>query len=94
MVIIKDQANIHMFKVTIETIEEGVKYVQSQQIKYRNDVIYVVLVFLLLTVNIFHTFFHCFYYYFEQVKVSWGKLETLVFRYKKQTSIKVYFYEM
>ena len=70
MVIIKDQANIHMFKVTIETIEEGVKYVQSQQIKYRNDVIYVVLVFLLLTFNIFHTFFHCFNIYFEQVKVS------------------------
>ena len=39
--------NIYFFKVTMETLEKGVKYVQSD----------VVLVFLLLILNIFHTFF-------------------------------------
>ena len=38
--------------------ENGVKYVQSQQYKYQKDV---VLVFLLLILNIFHTFFLGFY---------------------------------
>ena len=33
------------------------KYVQSQQEKHQNDVNDVFLVFLLLTSNIFHTFF-------------------------------------
>ena len=43
-------------KSTIETLERGVKYVQSQQLKHQNAVIDVVLIFLLLTLNIFHTF--------------------------------------
>ena len=36
---------------TIETLEKGVKYVQSLQLKHQNDVIEVVLVFLLLTLK-------------------------------------------
>ena len=40
----------------IETLRKGVKYVQIEQQKCQNDVIGVVLVFLLLTWNIFHTF--------------------------------------
>ena len=64
-------------KLTIETLEQGMKYVQSQQQRYKNDAIAfglntkgysvslpiqsecggVVLEFLLLTLNIFHTFF-------------------------------------
>ena len=45
-------------KSKIETLEKGVKYVQSLQQKYQN-VIDAVLVFLLLTLNLFHIFlFH------------------------------------
>ena len=40
----------------IETLRKGVKYIQIEQQKCQNDVIGVVLVFLLLTWNIFHTF--------------------------------------
>ena len=36
---------------TTETSEKGVKYVQSLQLKHQNDVIEVVLVFLLLTLK-------------------------------------------
>ena len=32
-------------KLTIETLEKSVKYVQSQQWKHENDVVYVVMVF-------------------------------------------------
>ena len=57
-----DPANIYFSKsATIETIEEGVKYVQGQQYKHQNDVSDVVLVFLSLTLNVFHTFFYCYY---------------------------------
>ena len=37
---------------TIETVEKGVKYIQKKRLQHD-----VVLVFLLLTLNIFHTFF-------------------------------------
>ena len=40
----------------IETLEKGVKYVQVNNEKYQS-VIDIVLVFFLLTLNIFHTFF-------------------------------------
>ena len=43
-------------KSTIITLEKGVKFVQSYQWKHQNDVIDVVLLFLLLTLNIFHIF--------------------------------------
>ena len=48
-------------KSTIETLEKGVKYVQKNTKKYQNDAIDVVLMSLLLTLNIFHTFFYCFH---------------------------------
>ena len=48
---VQAQSQIDLF----ETLEKGAKYVQS------NDFIEVVLVFLLLTLNIFHIFFYCFY---------------------------------
>ena len=55
-------------KPTTETLEKGVKYVQSYQQKHQN----VVLEFVLLTLNIFHTFFSCFSIFdFGQVNVSW-----------------------
>ena len=54
-------ANIYLFKVTIKTLEKGVKHVDD-----------VVLLFLLLTLNIFHTFFSGVSIVdFEQVNVSW-----------------------
>ena len=55
---------------TIETLEKGVKYVQSQK-KHQNDAIDVVLVFLILPLNIFHTIFYFSIVEFEQVNVSW-----------------------
>ena len=39
----------------IETLEQGVKYVHSEQERHQNDAIGIVLVFLLLTLSIFHT---------------------------------------
>ena len=48
-------ANIYMFKVNNKS--RGVKYVQSKQWKHQNNVSDLVLVFLVLTLNIFHTFF-------------------------------------
>ena len=46
-----------MFKVTKETLKNDVEYVQSQEQRQQNDVTDVVLVSLVLTLNIFHTFF-------------------------------------
>ena len=48
-------------KSMIETVEKGVNYVQTSEVD---------LVFLLLTLNILHTFFYCFYCYFEQGNVN------------------------
>ena len=45
-------------KFIIETLEQGVKYVQ---VNNKDSAIGVVLVSLLLTLNIFHTLFQCFY---------------------------------
>ena len=42
-------------KLTIETLEQGVKYFQSQQSRHQNDASGVVLMSLLLTLNMFHT---------------------------------------
>ena len=44
-------------KLRIEMLEKSVKCIQSLQQKYQNDVTEVALVFLLLTLSIFHTFF-------------------------------------
>ena len=48
-------------KATMETLEKGVKYAQSWRKRHLKDVIDVVLVSLWLTLNIFCTFFYCFY---------------------------------
>ena len=44
-------------KSTTETLGKRAKYIQSLQQKHQNDACDVVLVFLLLTLNIFHAFF-------------------------------------
>ena len=44
-------------KLTIETLEQGVKYVQSLQQRHQNDAIGIACMSLLLTLNIFHTLF-------------------------------------
>ena len=44
-------------KSTIETLEKGVEHILNEKQANQNDVNDVVLVFLLLTTNIFHTFF-------------------------------------
>ena len=49
--------NIYLLKVNIRTTKKGVKHVKSQQYKRQDDVIDIVLVFLLLTLNIFRSFF-------------------------------------
>ena len=49
-------ASTDVFKATIETLEKGVKWIQSEQ-NHQNDVIDVVLVFSLLTLNIFSHIF-------------------------------------
>ena len=65
-----------MFKLTIEILEQGVKYVQSYSEGHKNSVIDVVLVFSLLVLNIFQNMFlYCFYclliVYFDQVNAVW-----------------------
>ena len=49
------QPTITYLKLTIETLEQGVKYVHSKQLRHEKDAIGIVLVSLLLTLNIFHT---------------------------------------
>ena len=44
-------------KLTIETLERGVQYVQSQEKRHQKDASGVVLVSLLLNLNILHTLF-------------------------------------
>ena len=61
-------ANIYLFKVTIKTLQKGVKLVDD-----------VVLLLLLLTLNIFHTFFSSVSIVdFEQVNVSLGSSSTII----------------
>ena len=70
----KSQATAHLTftcsNLTTEILERYVKYVQSRQQKHRKNVNDVVLVFLLLTLNIFHTF-KVSIVDFEKVNVSW-----------------------
>ena len=48
------------YNSTTERVEKDMKYVQSCQQRYHNDASDVVLVSLLLTLNMFFTFFYCF----------------------------------
>ena len=50
-----NQANIDLFKVTMQALEKREKYVQCET--YQNDANGVILVSLLLTLNIFYAFF-------------------------------------
>ena len=61
VIISRTQPAITYLKLTKETLEKGVKYVQSYLKKHQNDAKDVVLASLLLTLNIFHTLFLCFY---------------------------------
>ena len=58
-------------KSTIETLEKGLTYVQSYQWRYQKDVIEVVLVSSLLTLNYFKSFPSFPIVDFEQVKICW-----------------------
>ena len=61
-------------KSTIETLEKAVEYIQSQQQQHWNDVNEVALMFLLLPVNIFYTFFSVLLLTdSEEVIVSWER---------------------
>ena len=53
----------------MKTIKKCVKYVSNEQQKHQNDVNDIVLVFLLLTLNVFHTL--VFLSFFEQANISW-----------------------
>ena len=48
-------------KLTIETLEQDVKYVQGQQSRHQNEAYGVVVLSLLLTLNILYTLFWRFY---------------------------------
>ena len=54
-------ANNYFFKVNNGNTRKRCETCSKLTIKHQNDVINVVLVFLLLTLNMFHTFFLCFY---------------------------------
>ena len=54
-------------KSTIETLKKAVEYIQSYN-KNKNDIIVFFLVFLLLTLNMFHTIFYCFYGWLRKSK--------------------------
>ena len=58
-------------KSTIETLEKGLTYVQSYQWRYQKDVIEVVLVSSLLTLNYFKSFPSFPIVDFEQVNICW-----------------------
>ena len=45
--------------LTIETLEQGVQYAQSQQWRHQIDANGVILVSSLLTLNIYHPFYQC-----------------------------------
>ena len=57
-------------KSTIEKLEKDMEDVK-RPIKHQNDVVDVVVVFLLLTFTIFYTFFRISFIDFEHVNISW-----------------------
>ena len=67
-------ANIYLFKVNNRNTRKMYEIFSELTIKQQNDVNEVVLVFLLLTLNIFHTFSKCFYCWFWTSKCYQGKL--------------------
>ena len=65
-------ANICLFKVRNKNNRKKCGICSKLTKKHQNDVNDVVLVFLLLTLNIFHTFFNVSTVDFEQANVSFG----------------------
>ena len=57
---------------TMDTLEQCVKSIQSQQYKHQSDVAEVLLVSLLLTLNKFHTLFWCFLFWLWTSKCRLG----------------------
>ena len=83
-------------KSTIETLEKGLTYVQSYQWRYQKDVIEVVLVSSLLTLNYFKSFPSFPIVDFEQVNICWENYLTfysfdICFKGKKQCRESRYF---
>ena len=75
------------------TLEKGVKCVQSYQWRHQNnvnDVNDVVLVTLMLTLNIFHTFFSASIVDFEHVNVCWERLKEKRFPFSKIVCVTVW----
>ena len=62
-----------MFKANNRNTRKSCEICSKLTIEHQNDVIDVVLVFLLLTLTIFHSFFQCFFsvVHFEQVNIGW-----------------------
>ena len=74
-------------------LKKSVAY-KKNRVNHENDVNGVVLVFLLLTLNIFHTFFSVFVVDFEQVNVSWDRLLPKVLLLINKNSIPVTKYKL
>ena len=64
-------ANIYLLKISNRNIRRKCEICSNLTIKIPKNVIALVLVSLLLTLKIFHTFFYCFYCWIEQVNVCW-----------------------
>ena len=64
-------ANIYLFKVNNRSVRQRCEICFTLTIKTPEHVSDVVLVFLLLTLNIFHTYFNVYIVVFEQVNVIW-----------------------
>ena len=58
--------------------------------KHQNDVIEMVLLFLLLTLNIFYTFFCVSVVVFEQINVSWAVFDSSILQCWISNSPKVF----
>ena len=74
-------------------LKKSVAY-KKNRVNHENDVNGVVLVFLLLTLNIFHTFFSVFVVDFEQVNVNWDGLLPKVLLLINKNSIPVTKYKL
>ena len=62
--------NVYVLKSTINTLEKVMKYVQSELQNYQSDANGIVFVYLLLPLNMFHTFSSVSVVDFEQVNIS------------------------
>ena len=71
---ISNPANIYLFKVNNRKTRKRCEICSKLTMKIPERRPDVVLVFLLLILNIFHTFFLFFYWCFERVNVFWGTI--------------------